>query len=260
MEKYFYVYKWFNTETNEVFYIGKGCNNRYKDISKRNRLFLEYYNNNPCQGEIIEYFDTEEEAFKRERQLIQEYRRKGQAQANLDDGGVGGCHFVWTEQKKEYWSKHNPMKAPEQRQRMSEHNPMYNPETAKKSGLKHRKKVVIDNVEYDGLVTAAEEFGVSATAIGYWCKKGYNSKGQKCYYLESYKERPEVGIAVLIDGQFFPTIAKAAEYLDSSASYLSSILGKGKNTYKNHKCEYANQQPSQENVNNSILEGSTTNE
>lgn len=48
MEKRFYVYKWFNIETNEVFYIGKGCNNRYKDVSKRNKLFLEYYNNNPC--------------------------------------------------------------------------------------------------------------------------------------------------------------------------------------------------------------------
>lgn len=152
------------------------------------------------------------------------------------------------------------MKAPEQRQRMSEHNPMHNPETAKKNGLKHRRKVVIDNIEYDGLITAAEQFGVSTTAIRYWCKKGYNSKGQKCYYLETYKECPKRGKAVLIDGQFFSTIAKAAEYLKCSSSYLSSLLKEGKNTYKNHKCEYVNQQPSQENANNSILEGSTTNE
>ena len=80
--KYFYVYKWFNTETNEVFYIGKGCNNRYKEVSKRNKDFLEYYNNNPCQSEIIEYFKTEEEAFKKEHELIQQYRSKGQAQTN----------------------------------------------------------------------------------------------------------------------------------------------------------------------------------
>ena len=56
-EKYFYVYKWFNTETNEVFYIGKGCNDRYKETYHRNKKFLEYYNNNSCSSEIIEFFE-----------------------------------------------------------------------------------------------------------------------------------------------------------------------------------------------------------
>ena len=32
----FYVYEWYNVETNEIFYVGKGCNNRYKNISDRN--------------------------------------------------------------------------------------------------------------------------------------------------------------------------------------------------------------------------------
>lgn len=27
----FYVYKWYNLDNNEVFYVGKGCKNRYKD-------------------------------------------------------------------------------------------------------------------------------------------------------------------------------------------------------------------------------------
>lgn len=262
MEKYFYVYKWFNTETNEVFYIGKGCKNRYKETSRRNKNFLDYYNSNPCQSEIIEYFDTEEEAFKKEYQLIQEYRLKGQAQTNLDDGGKGGCHFVWTEQMRDYWSRNNPMKTPEQRQRMSENNPMYNPEIAKQVGLKHRKAVVIAGIEYDGIITAAKELGVSDLTITNWCNKGHNGQGQLCYYLEGEKKKIKRSTdrAVFIDDQIFNTITDAAAYLDCSASNLGKALREGKTTYKKHKCGYANQQPSQENSNNSILEGSTTNE
>lgn len=29
--KKFYVYEWYNIDTNEVFYVGKGCGNRYKE-------------------------------------------------------------------------------------------------------------------------------------------------------------------------------------------------------------------------------------
>ena len=34
----FYVYEWFIVETNFVFYVGKGCRNRYK-VRKHNKLF-----------------------------------------------------------------------------------------------------------------------------------------------------------------------------------------------------------------------------
>ena len=36
MNKKFYVYEWYNIDTNEVFYVGKGCGNRYKTTSRRN--------------------------------------------------------------------------------------------------------------------------------------------------------------------------------------------------------------------------------
>ena len=111
--KEFYVYKWFNIETNEVFYIGKGSGNRYRTVAKRNKEFLKYYNTHYCDSSIIEFFDNEEDAFKREYELIQEYKLKGEAFANLDNGGKGGCHFVWTDEMREYMSQYNPMKLPE---------------------------------------------------------------------------------------------------------------------------------------------------
>ena len=54
-EKIYYVYKWFLKDTGEVFYIGKGCGDRYKNTSKRNKKFKEIYNTNPdnCAVEII---------------------------------------------------------------------------------------------------------------------------------------------------------------------------------------------------------------
>lgn len=32
----FYIYEWYNTDTNEVFYVGKGVYNRYK-VKRRNK-------------------------------------------------------------------------------------------------------------------------------------------------------------------------------------------------------------------------------
>lgn len=260
MDKYFYVYKWFNTETEEIFYIGKGCRNRYKEISHRNKDFLEYYKNNPCSSSIIEYFDTEEEAFQKEHELILYYKKLGQAKTNLDDGGKGGCHFVWTDQMRDYMSKNNPMKDPKQRQRMSENNPMKNPEIAEKVSKKLRKAVIIDGIEYDGLITASKVFKVTPEAIGYWCRKGKNSKGQICFYKDKKQTKPQVGKPVIIDNKYFETIIQASEYLECSSSNLSKALREGKTTYKGHTCKYANQQPSQGNSNKSTLKGSTTNE
>lgn len=262
-EKYFYVYKWFNTETNEVFYIGKGCNDRYKETYHRNKKFLEYYNNNSCSSEIIEFFDTEEEAYRREAELIKEYREKNQASANLDDGGKGGYHFVWTPQMKEYWSENNPMKAQKQRERMSKNNPMKNPEIAEKVAEKNRITIIIGDTEYKSIKEACEKLNISQVTLSNWKKRGHTSDGKPCYYKDDTKNNIKrsrtTDRAVIVDDIKFNTITDAAAYLDCSASNFGTALRKGKTTYKGHNCRYANQQPSQGNSDNSTLEGSTTN-
>lgn len=264
MEKIFYVYKWFNTETNEIFYIGKGTGNRYKNISKRNKDFLDYYNNHSCSSEIIEFFKTEEEAFKKEHQLIKKYKELGQAKANLDDGGKGGCHFVWTPEMRDYQSRNNPMKSLEQRKRMSENNPMYNPEISQKVAEKNQVIFVIGDTKYYGLKKSCEKLDISEVTLASWLQRGHTSDGTKCFYLNDNKRHNiihrKTDRAVLIDDILFDTITNAASYLDCAASNLGAALRKGKTIYKGHKIGYANQQPSQENSNNSILEGSTTNE
>lgn len=65
---------------------------------------------------------------------------------------------------------------------MVENNPMKNPEIAEKANSKKRRAVVINNVQYDGVILAAKAIGVSPTTICDWCKKGYTADGMICRY------------------------------------------------------------------------------
>ena len=141
----FYVYEWYNVNTEEIFYVGKGCGYRYKQVSKRNQLFKTYYENNECAVRIIKHFPTEEEAFEYEHLRIVELKAQNQCFCNIDDGGKGGLSFIWTDDMREYKSQYNPMKEDEQRQRMSEHNPMHDPKIVQKVIQKNSKIIVEKN-------------------------------------------------------------------------------------------------------------------
>ena len=246
----FYVYEWYNTETNEVFYVGKGNGNRYKETRKRNKQFLNYYQCNPTDVRIIKDHLTEEDAFSLEGQTIAKYKSINQCIANITSGGYGGCNFVWTDEMREYKSKYNPMYSGKNRQRMKENNPMHDATIAKKVGNSHKRPIYINDIRYDGLIDAAKAYGVTPECIGGWLRCGCNSKNEICYYEGSdIKEMstPRLkGKAVLIDGKdYYKTIKEAAQAIGVSNSGLSQALRKGKEYCKGHKCEYANQQPSQ---------------
>jgi hypothetical protein len=66
----FYVYEWFNVDTGEVFYVGKGKKHRYKDIKYRNRYFLNYYSKHKCSVHKVVENLSEEDALKLEVELI----------------------------------------------------------------------------------------------------------------------------------------------------------------------------------------------
>lgn len=182
----FYIYEWFNINTNEVFYVGKGIYNRYK-VKKRNRLFNEYIKKNNCNVRIIERFENELMCFQREEELIREYKKNGQCQCNLNFGGNGGVKTYWTKEMKEKMSKENPMKSKEQRQRMSNNNPMKNPEIAKKVGLKHRKKYIINNRVFIGLDEIAKYYNVSYSLVCYWTKIGKTNTGDEIKKIKDEK-------------------------------------------------------------------------
>ena len=85
----FYIYEWYNIDTNEVFYVGKGRKNRYKNTTQRNKYFKNYYNKYKCNVRKVKVNLEENEAFNFEIELIAKYREVGQAKCNLTDGGEG---------------------------------------------------------------------------------------------------------------------------------------------------------------------------
>lgn len=242
MKKIFYVYGWYDIDTEEIFYIGKGSGNRYKNISQRNELFKEYIKNHNTEVKILKDSLTEEEAFYYEKKLYEEYKEKNQCFCNLATPGKGGCHFVWTDEFKEYWSQNNPMKRDEQRERMKNENPMFDKEIAKKNGAAHKNPIKIGDKIFDGLIDAAKYYEKGSTTIGDWIRKGKNPMGEKCEYLNGKKSRK--GVEVIIDDKLYSSISEAAKAIDVAPNNLRLAL-KNNRPCKGHICKYANQQPIQ---------------
>lgn len=245
--KIFYVYEWYNVDTNEVFYVGKGCGKRYQDKTHRNKLFLDYIEHNSVNSRIIAYFEDEDKAYEYEEYLTNHYREQGFCSCNLIDGGYGGYSKIWTPEMKEYWSKYNPMKEEKQKERMRQNNPMKNKEIALKNGKKHKRQVIINDMLYDGVKDAAEALQVSTDSIIQWCKQGGNVKGDKCRYADEEQKtfiyKKPGSKSVYVDDQVFESLAEAARVFNFSYDSFRRAL-KEKNEYKGHKCGYANQQPS----------------
>lgn len=246
----FYVYEWYNIDTNEIFYVGKGCRERYKQITKRNKLFQEYYKNNHCNSRIIKYFEKEEDAFKYENERILELKEIGQCSCNLDNGGKGGVNFVWTDEMKEYKSKFNPMKDKSQRERMSKFNPMKNSEIAEKTNSKKRKPVIVNDKEYESLTEVANVYNVTMQCFKYWIDRGYTNKLESCYYKEDGKKEFKIRDhgsfnkkKVIIDGIIYDSIKEASESINGSSTGICEAI-KHNRKYKGHSCRYVNQQPS----------------
>lgn len=257
----FYVYKWYNTLTQEIFYIGKGCNNRYKSLKSRNHLFLEYYYKNPCNVEIIAYFEKEEDALLFEHEKIISLKQQNQCFCNLDNGGTGGLNFVWTEEMRKNKSINNPMKKEEQKERMRNNNPMKNEETKNKV-VKKKTNIVIYGEEETTAKDLAKRFSVTTASVYYWIKKKKDPRGVPCFFKnkkDSDGKRCK-GIHVIVDGKEFPSYSQAAKFLgDTHSDNLIRAMKNGYTEYKGHICEYANQQPSDTNSDKSSIEGSTTN-
>lgn len=259
----FYVYEWYNKDTGEIFYVGKGCGKRYLQTTKRNKYFTEYIKIHDCAVRIVKQFDDENDAFEYEHDRICELKKSHQCKCNLDNGGNGGLKFIWTDEMRKYKSIHNPMKNGIQRKRMSQYNPMKNKNISEKVNSKKKRKVIVKGIYFDSVKSAAQHFNRYPTQITLWCKRGYDTEGEPCRYADE----PQKNISnrkitcskkVIIDGKTFNSVKEGAEYIGVWSETLIRAI-KQNRPCKGHICEYDNQQPSRRKSGNSTTEGSTTN-
>lgn len=100
-ERLYYVYIWYVIETNEVFYVGKGKGKRYKQVSGRNKFFMDMYISHNCNAKKIYENLTEAEAFQKEQETIKWYKEHTNFRlTNQTDGGEGSAGWIPPEEFK----------------------------------------------------------------------------------------------------------------------------------------------------------------
>lgn len=89
----YYVYAWYNIDTDEIFYIGSGTLRRAVNLYSRNRKFKEYYKNHNCDVKILTLGLSKEESLQKEAELVIEYKKNGQCKCNLTTNGWNGVDY-----------------------------------------------------------------------------------------------------------------------------------------------------------------------
>lgn len=136
MEKEYYIYMWYYKNSGEVFYIGKGKNNRYKKLKQSRNEYFKNIINKEKDNVDVKFYKTkllEKEALDLERQLIHEYWDKGQCKANFHEGGSGGNTGKYSDPERSRKLSESAKK------RIGAKNPMYGKHHSEETKAKLRK-------------------------------------------------------------------------------------------------------------------------
>ncbi len=104
----FYTYIHIKETTGEIFYVGKGHGNRFKELRSRSKYWKWTAEKYGVIANIVAHGLSENEAFLLEKKLIKIYGRKNLGTGNLvnlTEGGDGTSGYVCTEEHKEKISK-----------------------------------------------------------------------------------------------------------------------------------------------------------
>ena len=100
----FKVYQHRRKDTNEIFYVGHGCNGRPWEIKRgRSKAWQQIYDNAGRTVEILARFKTKEQAAEFEIKVIADYRAQQIPLVNVKDGGFDrniGCSHTDESRKK----------------------------------------------------------------------------------------------------------------------------------------------------------------
>lgn len=252
-----YVYRHIRKDTNQVFYIGIGTDNKGKHTraksKARNRYWKRIVEKTDYEIEILFDDITKEKAISKEIEFISIYGRRDLNKgtlANLTDGGEGVVNM--SEEGKSVLRKirQNTVMSQEQKDKYSE---MF-----KGSGNPNSSKLInrITFEIFGSIMEAAEKYGINRYTLR------NNLNGKSCNYSDFfyYKDYLEKGIEVLeadrllkikqvkeelskkrsrnsskkviniMTGEVFDTVTNASKSIGITNLHLSSMLvGRNKN-------------------------------
>lgn len=217
----FYVYIHYTKDTKEIFYVGKGKNNRAYSKAQRNKFWWNIVNKHGYNCKILYSCLSEEKAFLLEKELIKNLKSLNLARANIHEGGTGGDTMKYASSEEiEKWKQNLKLAqqnmSPETKEKLSsirsknvsgDKNPQFNKlgfNTGKKFSEEHKKKISLKLKQY----SRTEEH-------------------QKNLLLSHNKKLLKV---IMDSGEeyIFSTLKDASETLGVPSSTLSSC-GHGKN-------------------------------
>ena len=142
MEKKFYTYVHVRNDTSEIFYVGKGTAKRAYSRYERNNLWHKIVKKHGYTVQIVSCWETEQEAFEHEKNLIKSYRESGVNLANFTDGGDGVSGYRHTKEAREKAAKKTKelWLNPEWKSKMiAARMAQFTPEVRKKISESHKK-------------------------------------------------------------------------------------------------------------------------
>jgi len=159
MDNRFYVYEWYNIDTNEIFYVGKGNGARYTNITQRNQYFKNYYNKYNCSVRKIKTELEEDVAFNLEIELIDKYRKMGQCKCNIANGGEGATfpEGSWNDFFRKLQYLHDVVKAMDDMCNEED----YDPKNLKTKSLEELEELYQDYIEYKEGMATYNELGLN---------------------------------------------------------------------------------------------------
>lgn len=216
IEAKYYVYEWYIEDTNEIFYVGKGTENRVTSMKNRNSYFKNIRKKYKCNYRILKYFKNENDAYNYELKRGLELKEIGQAKACyvlgnfkkfIDDSVLEKMKKTAFKKERTPWNKGKKMsieykekcrkrtlgtkQSEETKKKRSNSlkNHIVTKEARKKIGLSKMKPIILINLEtkeektYNQISNLAKELNVCQSSL---CRPLKSGKVYKNKYIIKY--------------------------------------------------------------------------
>lgn len=228
----YYVYKHIIKKTGEVFYVGRGKNNRAWDKNGRNSYWKKITNKYTYIIEIVKEKLYIQESKDLEIALICEFKPK----ANFTKGGDGTLGYRFdpdfvkerNQKNKDLWNDEVWVKNRNEKLTQAMNRPEIKENVSKGLLEFHNKRRA-----------EGRPFRINPHFWSEEEKKEISNrqKGDKGYWYGKITA-PAKKVIDLDTGEIFPTIKLAAKSVNGFRTKLSKSLKEGRNTYKKHRFRY----------------------